>query len=150
MQSTIIKRSLSLASYPYPLFRKQILTQTQLSFFSPVKDSNSIGIVLSPIIEETESDTPVSSFHQAPLFESSSSIEQTIHQVIKTNYLKSPTLIAQAEHLKNGWLHIPDERVFSPYGRVPDPEDIFGSVLVEDSKLVPDSYQRFVLYFHYF
>lgn len=41
-------------------------------------------------------------------------------------------MLALANFQKFGWLHLNDNRVFAQYGRIPDPEDIIGSVLVKD------------------
>ncbi|ORY05656.1 hypothetical protein K493DRAFT_197356, partial [Basidiobolus meristosporus CBS 931.73] len=47
-----------------------------------------------------------------------------------------------AKHQKQGWLHISDERNPPPWGRIPLPEDIFGSVNVVDGEIIEGSYQR--------
>ena len=39
-------------------------------------------------------------------------------------------------------LNVQDQRVFTPYGRVADPEDILGVVRVHQGKLVPNSYEK--------
>ncbi|KAF9097922.1 hypothetical protein BGX23_007628 [Mortierella sp. AD031] len=41
-----------------------------------------------------------------------------------------------------GWTHIADYRNPAPYGRIPLPEDIFGSVQIVDGVIRPESYQR--------
>ncbi|KAF9582679.1 hypothetical protein BGW38_010897 [Lunasporangiospora selenospora] len=41
-----------------------------------------------------------------------------------------------------GWTHITDYRNPPPYGRIPTPEDIFGSVQIVDGKFQNSSYQR--------
>lgn len=40
------------------------------------------------------------------------------------------------------WLHIADERNPPPWGRIPLPEDIFGSVLLEKGVIQPNTYER--------
>ncbi|KAG0204030.1 hypothetical protein BGX28_003909 [Mortierella sp. GBA30] len=41
-----------------------------------------------------------------------------------------------------GWTHIADYRNPAPYGRIPLPEDIFGSVQIVDGVIQPSTYQR--------
>ncbi|KAI8870623.1 hypothetical protein GQ42DRAFT_109508, partial [Ramicandelaber brevisporus] len=43
---------------------------------------------------------------------------------------------------KSGWIHVCDEREFAAQGRIPDPENIFGSLQIVDGKLQQGSYQR--------
>ncbi|RKP35547.1 hypothetical protein BJ085DRAFT_3308, partial [Dimargaris cristalligena] len=43
---------------------------------------------------------------------------------------------------KSGWMHLEDQRNPPPYGRIPRPEDIIGSVQVEQGSIVPESYER--------
>ncbi|KAK9709168.1 hypothetical protein K7432_009223 [Basidiobolus ranarum] len=76
-------------------------------------------------------------------FVTNTKFQELLHQVIKDNaHIVDKTLIALAKHQKQGWLHIADERNPPPWGRIPSPEDIFGSVNVIDGKIVEGSYQR--------
>lgn len=46
-----------------------------------------------------------------------------------------------------GWLHVHDERNLPPYGRIPDPEDIFGSVEVDgDGKVIRGTWEECTAY----
>ncbi|KAI8062754.1 hypothetical protein BC940DRAFT_278506 [Gongronella butleri] len=63
-----------------------------------------------------------------------------IHQVNDTS------LKGMAQWQKEGWLHIGDERHPAPWGRIPRPEDIIGSVLLEDGKIQPGTYQAMPAY----
>ncbi|CAE6468178.1 unnamed protein product [Rhizoctonia solani] len=47
---------------------------------------------------------------------------------------------------KEGWLHVHDYRNFPEMGRVGDPDDILGSVLVQDGKIKGETYQRMPSY----
>ncbi|KAJ1982168.1 hypothetical protein H4R34_001803 [Dimargaris verticillata] len=65
-----------------------------------------------------------------------------LHQELKRcAHYADPTLCAIAKSLPDGWTHIADERHPPPYGRIPSPEDIIGSVKVEGGQIVPESYQ---------
>ncbi|KAF8155932.1 hypothetical protein B0H34DRAFT_514537 [Crassisporium funariophilum] len=46
-----------------------------------------------------------------------------------------------AKQLQEGWMHIHDQRNIPALGRIGDPDDIIGTVCVENSKIVPDTYQ---------
>ncbi|KAF8899581.1 hypothetical protein CPB84DRAFT_1681168 [Gymnopilus junonius] len=46
-----------------------------------------------------------------------------------------------AKQIQAGWMHINDQRNIPALGRVGDPDDIIGSVLVEDSKIKAETYQ---------
>ncbi|KAA1474370.1 hypothetical protein DENSPDRAFT_840939 [Dentipellis sp. KUC8613] len=45
-----------------------------------------------------------------------------------------------ATQLQEGWMHIHDTRNVPALGRIGDPDDILGSVLVQDSKILADTY----------
>ncbi|KAI9491172.1 hypothetical protein BDB00DRAFT_834084 [Zychaea mexicana] len=59
----------------------------------------------------------------------------------KVHKVNDPVLKSLAEWQKEGWLHIGDERNPPPWGRIPYPEDIIGSVLVQKGVIQPDTYQ---------
>lgn len=44
------------------------------------------------------------------------------------------------------WLHIGDERNPPPWGRIPKPEDIIGSVLLQDGQIQAGTYQAMPAY----
>ncbi|KAG1873068.1 hypothetical protein DFJ58DRAFT_885100 [Suillus subalutaceus] len=46
-----------------------------------------------------------------------------------------------ALQLQQGWMHIHDSRNLPALGRIGNPDDIIASVLVRDSKILPDTYQ---------
>ncbi|KAN0094710.1 hypothetical protein V8E55_002997 [Tylopilus felleus] len=51
-----------------------------------------------------------------------------------------------AIQLQQGWMHIHDHRNVPALGRIGDPDDIIASVLVQDSKILPDTYQAMPSY----
>lgn len=82
------------------------------------------------------------SSHESPLamfkdFEQNEKLKATIHSIMKRTFLEIGWLKEQASMHKEGWMHIPDGRTLTPFGRCPDPEDIFATVLVRDGQLVP-------------
>ncbi|KAI8579073.1 hypothetical protein K450DRAFT_243723 [Umbelopsis ramanniana AG] len=67
-----------------------------------------------------------------------------LHKVIGDNVDKvdDSSLKGMAEWQQEGWLHVADERNPPPWGRIPLPEDIFGSVLLSKGIIQPNTYQR--------
>ncbi|KLO15552.1 hypothetical protein SCHPADRAFT_849463 [Schizopora paradoxa] len=51
-----------------------------------------------------------------------------------------------AIQMQSGWMHIFDQRNPPPLGRIPFPDDIIASVRVEDSVMLPDTYQAMPSY----
>ncbi|KAI7867132.1 hypothetical protein BDF14DRAFT_1727026 [Spinellus fusiger] len=62
-----------------------------------------------------------------------------LHKNIHT--IDDSTLKGLAEWQKEGWLHIADERNPPPWGRIPFPEDIIGSVLVNQGVIQANTYE---------
>ncbi|KAG2051132.1 hypothetical protein BDR06DRAFT_890342, partial [Suillus hirtellus] len=54
--------------------------------------------------------------------------------------------INAAPQLQQGWMHIHDSRNLPALGRIGDPYDIIASVLVQDSEVLPDTYQSMPSY----
>jgi len=65
-----------------------------------------------------------------------------LHKVIAQNYVGDPTLQNAAKIHGDGFSHVIDWRNPPPHGRIPDPEDIFGTVQIEKGKLLPNTYQE--------
>jgi hypothetical protein len=51
-----------------------------------------------------------------------------------------------AIQLQEGWMHIHDTRNIPALGRIGDPDDILATVLVQDSKIIPETYQPMPAY----
>ncbi|KAJ3122100.1 hypothetical protein HK098_003122 [Nowakowskiella sp. JEL0407] len=75
-------------------------------------------------------------------FTENKEFETLLHKVIAENIPDDKITQSFALHQKEGWLNINDSRVFSHWGRVSDPEDIFGSIMLEKGVMIPGSYQR--------
>ncbi|KAG2178206.1 hypothetical protein INT43_003459, partial [Umbelopsis isabellina] len=69
---------------------------------------------------------------------------ELMHKVIAKNIDKidDTALKGMAKWQQDGWLHVADERNPPPWGRIPLPEDIFGSVLLDKGVIQPNTYQR--------
>ncbi|KAF7728434.1 hypothetical protein EC973_006114 [Apophysomyces ossiformis] len=66
-----------------------------------------------------------------------------LHRTLAENIhsVNDPSLKGLAKWQKEGWLHIADERNPPPWGRIPSPEDIIGSVLVKNGVIQGGTYQ---------
>ncbi|KAJ3058097.1 hypothetical protein HDU98_005814, partial [Podochytrium sp. JEL0797] len=64
-----------------------------------------------------------------------------LHATLKAQIHTDEWSAALAAHQKDGFLNISDHRVFTPWGRVSDPEDLIGAVLLENGKIVPNSFE---------
>ncbi|KZS96808.1 hypothetical protein SISNIDRAFT_286426 [Sistotremastrum niveocremeum HHB9708] len=88
--------------------------------------------------EEADSDAlELNDFRENPAF--MSLLHSTIQKALSDGV--DETLKAEAIQRGEGWLHINDERNVPALGRINDPEDIVASVMVEDGKILPDTYQ---------
>ncbi|KAF9011891.1 hypothetical protein BDQ17DRAFT_1345063 [Cyathus striatus] len=64
-----------------------------------------------------------------------------LHNTIKTGLKNDQIHLNGAKQSINGWMHIHDQRSVPVWGPIGDPEDIIASVLVQDSNIIPDTYQ---------
>jgi hypothetical protein len=69
-----------------------------------------------------------------------------IHAIIKKHVHEDPVLEALAKHQGLGYFNVNDQRTSTNYGRVSDPEDILGTVRLNDGKMVPGTYEKYVLF----
>ncbi|KZT36288.1 hypothetical protein SISSUDRAFT_1024433 [Sistotremastrum suecicum HHB10207 ss-3] len=100
-----------------------------------------------PASEEADSDAlELNDFRENPAF--MSLLHRTIQKALRDGV--DETLKAEAIQRGEGWLHINGTSSKSPQmmprnvpalGRINDPEDIVASVMVEDGKILPDTYQ---------
>ncbi|KAF9132206.1 hypothetical protein BGW39_000641 [Mortierella sp. 14UC] len=75
-------------------------------------------------------------------FTENEAFNSVLHAVIQKNLADDPLVQSVLQQQLEGWTHIADYRNPAPYGRIPLPEDIFGSVQIVDGVIQPDSYQR--------
>ncbi|KNE57280.1 hypothetical protein AMAG_03012 [Allomyces macrogynus ATCC 38327] len=65
-----------------------------------------------------------------------------LHKVLKDHAHEDGDLVALAKHQKIGWMHVADQRNPPPWGRIPDPDDIIGSVQLDgEGQIRAHSYQ---------
>lgn len=76
-------------------------------------------------------------------FKENSKFRGLLHDSIKEGLTEEvdDIQINGALQLREGWMHIHDARNIPALGRIGDPDDILASVLVQDSKIIPETYQ---------
>ncbi|KAF9568316.1 hypothetical protein EC968_002969 [Mortierella alpina] len=75
-------------------------------------------------------------------FTENEAFNAVLHASIQEHLSKDPMVQSVLQQQLEGWTHIADYRNPAPYGRIPLPEDIFGSVQIEDGVIKPSTYQR--------
>ncbi|KAG6820215.1 hypothetical protein H0H93_003869 [Arthromyces matolae] len=87
-------------------------------------------------------DVGLKDFRENPLF------RNLLHDAIKSGLANGvdDIQINGALQLQDGWMHIHDDRNIPPLGRIGDPDDIIATVLVRDSKILPETYQPMPAY----
>ncbi|CAO3572622.1 unnamed protein product [Mortierella alpina] len=75
-------------------------------------------------------------------FTENEAFNAVLHASIQEHLSKDPMVESVLQQQLEGWTHIADYRNPAPYGRIPLPEDIFGSVQIVDGVLQPSTYQR--------
>ncbi|KAJ2614896.1 hypothetical protein H4S08_001498 [Coemansia sp. RSA 1365] len=69
-----------------------------------------------------------------------------VQRVFEEHAHEDPELQALAAYQKTGWLNITDGRNPPPLGRTGNPEDIFGSVKLDDQAIKPHTFQSNLAY----
>ncbi|KAF9953872.1 hypothetical protein BGZ72_005093 [Mortierella alpina] len=75
-------------------------------------------------------------------FTENEAFNAVLHASIQEHLSKDPMVESVLQQQLEGWTHIADYRNPAPYGRIPLPEDIFGSVQIVDGVIQPSTYQR--------
>ncbi|KAL5640468.1 hypothetical protein ACGC1H_007648 [Rhizoctonia solani] len=85
---------------------------------------------------------------QSNSFEENQAFVDLLHDTVKAALIEGvdQELGNDAVQRKEGWLHVHDYRNFPEMGRVGDPDDILGSVLVQDGKIKGETYERMPAY----
>ncbi|KAK4049056.1 hypothetical protein OIV83_004418 [Microbotryomycetes sp. JL201] len=64
-----------------------------------------------------------------------------LHDILRQAVTFDAKLHTEAQNRQDGWIHIADARAPADLNRVPDPSDIIASVLVQEGRIVPESYE---------
>ncbi|KAG1903628.1 uncharacterized protein F5891DRAFT_1017497 [Suillus fuscotomentosus] len=109
----------------------------------PTPDSCSVlGWLPAETAGEADAEAGLNDFVENPKF------RVIMHEAIQTGLQEKvdDIWINAALQLQQGWMHIHDSRNLPALGRIGDPDDIIASVLVQDSKILPDTYQSMPSY----
>eukprot|EP00123_Amoebidium_parasiticum_P022743 comp9404_c0_seq1/m.4457 comp9404_c0_seq1/g.4457 ORF comp9404_c0_seq1/g.4457 comp9404_c0_seq1/m.4457 type:complete len:185 (-) comp9404_c0_seq1:494-1048(-) len=74
-------------------------------------------------------------------FEENKEFRTLLNDTVAATFTQDDELAHQAIGHKEGWMHIQDYRNPAFQNRIPETEDIIGSVLVKDGELVPGTFQ---------
>ncbi|KAI9326401.1 hypothetical protein BDR26DRAFT_135277 [Obelidium mucronatum] len=139
--------STSTSSYPFPLFWIKGPKAVGLSLLKPsllpnasvirADDPRLIGWFQPAAASTTSQPLPT-----VTNFTPNQKFEDLLHKVLKEKIHLDDGWKAMAQNQKEGYLNISDVRVFTPWGRVSDPEDLFGAVLLKEGVIVENSYQK--------
>ncbi|KAF7292943.1 hypothetical protein MIND_01193500 [Mycena indigotica] len=116
-----------------------------LSFLPTAPSSASSSTVLGwlPAAAATDGqEAGLNDFKENPQFRS------LLHEAIQAGLREQvdDIQINGAAQIGSGWMHIHDDRNIPALGRIGDPDDIIASVLVEDGKIQPETYQAMPAY----
>ncbi|KAF9405754.1 hypothetical protein BGZ94_003389 [Podila epigama] len=140
-------------SYPFPLYLhplpKQTTTTTTpdyaLSFLPifPHINEQLIGYLKHSTLQNDlqrlrEGEHLIKPSH----FIENEAFNKVLHTVIQDHLADDPMVLSVLQQQLEGWTHIADYRNPAPYGRIPLPEDIFGSVQIVEGVVQSSTYQR--------
>ncbi|KAJ8596052.1 hypothetical protein M405DRAFT_929086 [Rhizopogon salebrosus TDB-379] len=118
---------------PPPAYAVSFLTQPP-----PIPDSCSVvGWLPAETAGQQDAEAGLNDFVQNPRFRA------IMHEAIQKGLQErvDDIWINGALQLQQGWMHIHDSRNVPALGRIGDPDDIIASVLVQDGKILPETYQ---------
>lgn len=151
-QSPASPSAASKEQYPYPVYLIPTANTNEYAItFLPEQDLSTKpeSSQRTCIIGWTRLDSPPTEsselFLDPKSFIQNDSFEQFLHSIIAKSITQDPTTQILAHEQKTGWLNVPDARCYVPWGRIPEVEDILGSVQLRSDGsgvMVPDSYQR--------
>ncbi|KAJ3387218.1 hypothetical protein HDU92_002044 [Lobulomyces angularis] len=116
----------------------------KLYFLKSRSNSNfAVSVIKSPVLKnQLLGYAPKINEIDHKTFVENKSFRKIINDTISKNIHNDVVLQGWAYQQKNGYLNIQDERCYVPWGRVPDPEDIFGTVLLSQGKIVEGSFEQ--------
>ncbi|KZV75644.1 hypothetical protein PENSPDRAFT_646940 [Peniophora sp. CONT] len=81
-------------------------------------------------------------------FVENATFRHVLHDAIKQGLAEGvdDIQVHGALQLREGWMHINDQRNVPALGRIGDPDDILGSVRVEDGKIMAETYEAMPAY----
>ncbi|KAF9173964.1 hypothetical protein BGX21_001890 [Mortierella sp. AD011] len=139
-------------SYPYPLYYHLLPQPSSSTSATSSSDEQPLSYAVSFLPTFPHHNYQIIGFlthdkigdlHATPnKFTENEVFNTVLHTVIQNNLDKDPLVLPVLQLQLEGWTHITDYRNPAPHGRIPLPEDIFGSVQIIDGVIQPSTYQR--------
>lgn len=124
-------------AYPHIYLHKQGTKQAAISYRpTPPKDGSRAVVGYSPL-NSAGTDIDLSSPAKVKL---NPSFMAALNEICTAYGHLDPVMQAMAAAQDSGHLHIADEKNPPPYGRIPYPEDIIGTIRIEHGKLVKGTF----------
>ncbi|GAA98476.1 uncharacterized protein L969DRAFT_95286 [Mixia osmundae IAM 14324] len=97
---------------------------------------------LKPSADRAHDDTPLDQLRIAPgSFHDNPDFINVVHAIVSGAIYEDEVMKVRAEMAAEGWLHLLDERNPPPLNRAGEPDDIIATTLVQQGKLVRESYE---------
>lgn len=123
------------AAYPHIHLHEVGKNKVAASYLSAVPKKSASTIGWGPLNASKDLDlTPVSNFKVNGDF------VEVLNETLRLHAHEDPILQAMAATQDNGHIHVADEKNPPPYGRIPYPEDIIGTIRIEHGKLIQGSF----------
>ncbi|CCG82421.1 Putative uncharacterized protein [Taphrina deformans PYCC 5710] len=123
--------------YPHVHVHKQGSKQAAVSYLSSQPTETSRAVVGYAPLNKDGTDVDLS---RPSRFRINPSFIEALNEVCLKHAHDDPICQAMAATQDSGHLHIADEKNPPPYGRIPYPEDIIGTIRIEHGKLVRGSF----------
>ncbi|KAF8182040.1 hypothetical protein BJ912DRAFT_832384, partial [Pholiota molesta] len=119
----------------------------------PTADSSTVigwlpAQTYGPDASTQQGDPPAERTASLQVFVQNDKFMDLLHETIKAGLNDGVDEIwkDKATALQSGWMHIHDQRNIPALDRIGDPDDIIATVLVEDGKMLVDTYQPMPAY----
>ncbi|KAJ3576803.1 hypothetical protein NP233_g180 [Leucocoprinus birnbaumii] len=121
-----------------------------LSFFPQQPPSSASTTIIGWLPAQENLSLPTSSGGNVTLadFVANPAFVQVLHSAIRDGLIEGVDEIQKATAMQTiqGWMHLHDQRNIPALNRIGDPDDIIGSVLVENSEILAETYQPMPAY----
>lgn len=125
-------------AYPHVYVHKQGPKQAAVSYLPSTPSEASRAVVGYAPLNSSGTDIDLS---KPSKFRINPTFIEALNETCAAHGHEDPILQAMAAAQDSGHLHIADEKNPPPYGRIPYPEDIVGSIRIEHGKLIKGTFQ---------
>lgn len=131
------RRRFTSPSYPHVHIHRQGPKSAAVSYLPSTPQDTSRAVVGHAPMDVAGKDIDLS---RPSAFRINPGFIEALNDVCLRHAHDDPVLQAMAATQDSGHLHVADEKNPPPYGRIPYPEDIIGTLRIEHGKLVPGSF----------